>query len=532
MTRRDSNLGPIAHWKLEEDGRDALAGGHDLVNHGVTFDRDGAVFSGRSAYLESQTVPVAAKDFAVSAWINTDQAPDDALGDIVSRYDPVTRAGFNLSVLNLAGVTSAHSNYRTLHFGIHDPAAGTLKWVDCGRPGDTVFVCALAVFDGALYAAVYSSAPDGVGRVFRYAGGQFWEDCGSPDPCNCIGSLAVHGGNLYAGAARYRAQGSALPPSSNESPGGKVYRYAGGKEWVECGALGDADTAWAMTVYDGRLYAIPIYHQGMWRYEGGRHWRYCGTPGVRLMALGVYDGRLFGAGNEGAKRGGVYVYEGGETWRCCGGQPGVDQVYSFAVYQGRLYVGTWPEAAVFRYDGDESWAECGRLGEEQEVMAMAVYNGTLYAGTLPLAQVYQYEGADAWSLAGRLDWTPDVKYRRAWSMAVFQGRLFCGTLPSGRVYALEAGANVTYDRALEAGWRHVTAQRRSGELELYVDGERVAGQDGHGTAESCAIPDAPFRIGFGAHDYFNGRIRDVRVYNRALGDAEILKLCDRERNWL
>jgi hypothetical protein len=281
-----------------------------------------------------------------------------------------------------------------------------------------------------------------------------------------------------------------------------------------------------MAVYAGKLHAIPIYHQGVYRYEGGTEWIDCGGPGVRLMALTVFNGHLYGAGNEGDQRGGIYRYDGGRAWTRTGDQVNVNQVYSFAIHTGKLYAGTWPEAAVFRYEGGETWSHCGRLGDEKEVMGMAVYNGKLYAGTLPLAEVYRYDGDTTWTRVGRLDFTPDVVYRRAWSMAVFEGKLFCGTLPSGRVHAMAAGQVVTHDHALAPGWRHVAAVRLGGRLTLSVDGSAVATASFGGAALDVAN-DEPLRIGFGAHDHFHGRMRDVRVYERALEESEIAALARR-----
>jgi hypothetical protein len=276
-----------------------------------------------------------------------------------------------------------------------------------------------------------------------------------------------------------------------------------------------------MAVYDGSLYAMPMFHQGVFRYDGGTQWTDCGSPGVRVMSLVVFNGHLFGAGNEAQGRGGVFRYEGGTTWIRTGDQPGVDQTYSFAIHEGRLYAGTWPEARVFRYDGGETWIPCGRLGDELEVMGMAVYNGKLYAGTLPLAQVYRYDGGERWTLTGQLDTTPEVKYRRAWSMAVHNGKLFAGTLPAGRVFVLEAGKSVTCDHELEPGWRHLAAVRAGDRLQLYIDAELVGTSSSVNPAEYNLSGDQPIKIGFGAHDYFNGRLRDLRLYNRALSSAEV-----------
>jgi hypothetical protein len=239
------------------------------------------------------------------------------------------------------------------------------------------------------------------------------------------------------------------------------------------------------------------------------------------MAMSVFNGSLLAAGNEGKNRGGVFRYDGASGWNLAGEQLGTTQTYSFAVYGGKLHVGTWPTGSVFRDDGQTEWTNAGQLGQELEVMGMAVYNGKLYAGTLPLAQVYRYEGDGNWTLTGRLDFTPDVRYRRAWSMAVYDGKLFCGTLPSGHVYSLEAGKCVTYDRALEPGWRHLAAVRAGDRLRLFVDGEHVATSSEFDPAAFDIANDVPLRIGFGTHDYFNGSLAEVRLYSRALADAEV-----------
>ena len=130
-----------------------------------------------------------------------------------------------------------------------------------------------------------------------------------------------------------------------------------------------------------------------------------------------------------------------------------------------------PHAKVLRWAGGTNWISTGRLGEEKETMPLLVYNGKMYGGTLPLAEVYRYDNPD-WTKVGRVDFTPDVRYRRAWTMAVFQGRLFVGTLPSGHIKSIEFGRNVTYDHALPAGWVHLTAVRAEDELRLYVDGKK------------------------------------------------------------
>ena len=235
----------------------------------------------------------------------------------------------------------------------------------------------------------------------------------------------------------------------------------------------------------------------------------------------MFNGNLYCCSLDG---GGVTRYDGNRTWTDVGKPAGVSQTYGFAVYRGNLYASSWPKGEVFRYGGGRTWISSGRLGNELEVMGMAVYNGQLYAGTLPLAEVYRYDEGMKWTRTGQLDTTPDVRYRRAWSMAVYRGKLYCGTLPSGHVYSIEAGKLVSHDHALPSGWVHLAAVKDRDRLKLYVDGKLAARSSVFESGEYDISNDRPMRIGFGAHDYFNGSMRDLRVYGRALGEAEIANL--------
>jgi hypothetical protein len=522
--------GLVAHWKLRTDARDSSDGDHHAVNHGVRFSADGsAVFNGKDAWLE---VPVAGslklgkESFSIAAWVHTDQQLDDVLGDVMTCYDPDKRTGFTLSLMNYAGVTNAQSNWRNLLFGIDaghvDPA-----WTDCGRPGTNQQVKSLTVFDGNLYAAVWEPGAGKTGHVYRYAGGTRWVDCGSPDKANAIACMAVFNGKLYVGSERYSGGGSSLPLSPNENDGGSVFRYEGGTSWANCGKIADVRSVSGLAVFNGKLYAgtgttgawrDTPRTRGMYRYDGDGKWTSCGCPDLRVVHLSVHNGNLFGLSYD---AGGFFRYDGGTAWTRLGPVPDTSQVYSTAIYEGRLHAGTWPTGSVFRYGGPLKWTHVGRLGEEKEVMGMAVYNGKLYAGTLPFADVYRYEGGDKWVSTGRLDNTPDVRYRRAWSMAVFDGKLFCGVLPSGHVLSLEAGKSATYDRALSAGWHHVAAVKSSDRLRLYVDGKRVAESSEFNPVDYDLSNNGPLKIGFGQHDYFNGQLKDVRIYNRELSPQDV-----------
>jgi hypothetical protein len=58
-------------------------------------------------------------------------------------------------------------------------------------------------------------------------------------------------------------------------------------------------------------------------------------------------------------------------------------------------------------------------------------------------------------------------------------------------------------------------------LRLYVDGNLVAVSSAFDPAGFDISNDQPLNIGFGAQDHFKGSISDLRIYNRALNDAEM-----------
>lgn len=524
----DPTRGIEGHWPLKADAKDVSGhGSHAEVRGNVDFGAEGpgekkgtaAALNGRDAWLEipsDRSPRLGTNDFSLLAWINVPESLDDVPGDVLSQYDPARRRGFTLG-LKTSAVTASVANERHLCFGIDNDRAS--EWIDCGRPGNAVFAFSMAAHDGVLYAGTCEAGADERGHVYRYGGKQTWIDCGSPDASNSVTSLAVYRGELYAATGKYRLAGSALVESQNATLGGRIFRYAGEKKWIDCGQLPDVEAVGGMIVFRDRLYASSLYRPaGFFRYEGEARWSNAGTPdGKRVNALGVFDGFLYATSYDGG-----YVYRfDGETWTDCGRLGENTQTYSFAPYHGKLYVGTWPSGRVYRFEDIGRWTDTGRLGDELEVMGMLVHNGRLIAGSLPLAEVYEYEGDAGWKKLARLDHTPDTKYRRAWTMAEHDGKLFCSTLPSGKIYSFEAGRNALWERPFPAGWHHVAAVKSADRLSLHVDGKQVARSSTFDASDFNLDPAVPLKIGLGPNDHFLGRLSDVRIHRRALSPAEI-----------
>ncbi len=181
--------------------------------------------------------------------------------------------------------------------------------------------------------------------------------------------------------------------------------------------------------------------------------------------------------------------------------------------------------------------------ECNEVNDLTVHNGKLYAGVIPKAQVYRYEADGQWtlmtSLASRPDWQDSSfdSWRRVTSLTSFRGMLFAstgscrgrsedvdpdGTL--GRVYALQTGQVVSHERDIGDAWTHLAVVRKSRELSLYVNGKLSCSSSAPENHTFSLANTSPLLIGFGAQNYFDGSISDVRVYRGALSAAQFTEL--------
>jgi hypothetical protein len=432
-------------------------------------------------------------------------------------------------------------------FGLDDAREAT--WEDCGRPSPTSnYVSnALTVFDGHLYAPITDAdKEEDWCHVFRYQGGQAWEDCGRVGTLKTrgVGGMVVHKGRLYASTwsydwTRVGIERPGSPPYAADFC--RVYRYAGGKEWIDCGQPGRNRRLFGIASFQGALHVVGE-DRGCYIYEGGTNWRRCGEFPNYAHPMAVHDGRLFvGVLNPA----GVHAYDG-KTWTPLGNPYGsedrANQIHALEVYQGRLYATTWPEGRVAMLGEREEWVDCGRLGDSLEVNGLTVYNGKLYGGTIPRAEVFRYDSGKLWTSIRRFldpagyEFRDPKEWARVTSLTVYAGKMFAsmGSCTSshldapndfrGKVYAMEAGRCISFDRDLGSGWRHLTAVKRAGHLELFVNGKKERESEAFDPAGFDLANDQPLHIGFGAVDYFSGRIREVRAYNQALSAIEIERL--------
>lgn len=552
--------GLIGYWKLQGDCHDYSGKENHGINKGV--DLVYSEFNGRNSYIEVPDTPALnfnTDDFSVSVWIYTENDLSDVIGDVLSKYDPVQRRGFTLYVKSSSGGYNSQGNDKHVYFGIDNGRES--DWEDCGKPGPTSNFCtSLTVYNGKLFTGINDAAnEEDWCKVYAYEGGKSWRDCGRVGTLRTPGvvPLIVHNGKLYAAASSFdwvlnrqaRLGQAALDYS-------RVYCYEGNQQWRECGQPGKGYRITALASYNGKLYAnVDDKHDGYFKcfvYDGNLDWELCGKfRGVRT-SMTVHDGKLFtGEGHFGE----VHAFDG-KYWQCLGNPGGslavCNQIHVMEIHRGNVFAGLWKSGKVSQYQGPaprdgsrEEWKNCGRLGESLEIMSMTMYNGKFYAGSLPRAEVYRYEGGEKWTLVKRFydGYSGNAQdYSRVSSLTVYNGKLFATITTSrgsakaeptdnirGKVYAMEAGKNVSYDDDLGSGWKHLTAVKDGDKLTLYVNGRLVAASSHFESAEYDISNNEPLKIGFGEMDYFTGKIREVRLYNRALGAGEIQRIYRMDR---
>ena len=556
----ENQPGLVGYWKLQGDCRDYSGQNNHGINHGVNLQN--SAFDGTSAYIEvpsSPSLKFGTGDFSLSAWVYTEKDLDDVIGDVLDLYSPSLRQGITLSMYSSGSGYQGPGNDRHVCFGIDH--ARLSDWEDCGRPSPTSRYInnSMLVYKGKLYAAIQDAKDEKDWcHVFRYDGKQKWFDCGrvGTGKTRGVGPLVVHNGDLYAVTSTYdwtRVNKPGYEPS-------RVYRYLAGTKWQDCGQPSDENrTLNSAASFKGKLYVGggPA-NWAVFVQDGDNHWKPSHVfekSGDRMLfphPMGRYNGKLYTGWPC------VFSFDGNE-WTYAGLPAPLHtvpflQTHSFAVYQGRLHAGTWPEARVGRYLGGEEWEQIGRVGEDgTEVNALTVYNGKLYGGSIPRAEVCRYDGEPRWTSLKRFcspdGWQPGLpgkasskevkEWSRVTSLAIHDGKLFAGIgnctsaaqdTPAdsinalGKVFCLEAGKCVSYDNDLGAGWKHLVAVREHDRLKLYVDGKLAAESSSFKPDDYDVSIDQPLRIGFGQTDYFCGKICQVRVYNEALTTSRVRKL--------
>lgn len=402
----------IGHWPLRGNAQD-VAGQHHGKLHQVEWvtgpdgaPQGGARFNGRDSLIDIADAPslqLGGEDFSVTAWIKCAQPMRGIYGDVLSKFDAQRRCGLNLWVSGSSASYSSVGDSRHVHAGIDDAYFG--EWTDHGMPAaDNPLVPCLTVYRGELYAGVSDAArPQDACKVYRWAGGDQWIDCGrlGNDPSHLsVMSMIVHEGHFYAGTGIWdwgRAEESRRATPPTALT--RVFRYEGGTQWRDLGQVGKAQRVICMASFEGELFV------GLDRGDQGHCFR---LKGDQWIDAGVLDDRdnfecLMPVGGVlyGASHFAIYRYDGGQKWTCIGRRPfDITQIHSFQCYAGNLWAGTWPQGYVLRHAGGDQWVNTGLLGLATDKPGVARIN--------------------------------EIN-----ALGVHNGKLFAGVLPKAQIYRYE-----------------------------------------------------------------------------------------------
>ena len=556
----DTQPKPVAHWPLAGHADDLVGDHHGSAEalsytEGPSGKANGAAnFDGSRSRIRIEDHPglrLGTGDFAFAVWIRSPVPMTHVFGDILSKFDPVTRSGIHLHIAGSSPAYSAMSDQRHVHFGIDDGYIG--PWEDFGKPEPSNSnVTALITWRGQLFAGIADAAtPQQACRVFRYGGSQTWHDCGrlGTDPnVLSVQSMLVHDNKLFAGNGNWDWD-KARWDMPGFTPGKvHVYEYQGGTQWRDLGQIGQGYRVMSLGSFAGDLYA------GMDQGDGGgkvfcytgKDWVDCGAPdGLNIESFLPSGGRLYVA-----THGNIYRYEGGKTWICIGKAPyGITQIHSMAEINGQLWIGTWPQGYVLRREDSGDWTNTGHLGipeglfECNEVMDLRVYNGKLYAALIPKSQIWRYEADGHWtlmtSLASRPDWKPEdaETWCRVTCLNAYKGQLCAATGSCysraehqdpednlGRVHGLRTGQVCSHERDIGGDWTHIAAVRKNKQTQLYINGSLAATSYAPARTTFDLSNTSPLFIGYGPQTYFKGAIADLRLYGDALTEEAIHQL--------
>jgi len=148
-----------------------------------------------------------------------------------------------------------------------------------------------------------------------------------------------------------------------------------------------------------------------------------------IRSLAVFNGKLYGGTYP---NGCLFEWNGVDSWKQVAPQLNSQTyIHSLAVFNGKLYGGTGSNGCLFEWNGVDSWIQVApQLNSQRDIRSLAVFNGKLYGGTYPNGCLFEWNGVDSWKqVAPQLNSQTDI-----YSLAVFNGKLYGGTYPNGCLF--------------------------------------------------------------------------------------------------
>ena len=379
---------------------------------------------------------------------------------------------------------------------------GGTDWEDLGKVGTegASGVGPLVVHRNDLYAAtwnydwtrVHDQRPAAC-HVYRYGGPGRWEDCGQPGRATRLFSLGSWRGELLV--------------AGDDST---IHRYRGERSWEKIGAF--ETFAHPMGIHHEQL-ILGMLQPASVRTFDGSDWLDLGNPlgdparCDEIHSLATFRRQLL-VGTWPLGRVARWDVDIG-SWRQMGRLGDSTEVMALNVYNGKLYGAGIPRAEVFRYERDGDWTSLRRFFDPPGWQPVRVANmrrppdgDRRMREWSRVTSLTQHEGLLYASIgsctSAAVDAPADIR---------------------GSVQAMGAGIVATTPNSLEPGWHHVAARLIGNQVSIHIDGREATAANGQ--LPRPVSTSASLRIGEDETGAYRGQIASFRMYQRPLDDPEI-----------
>lgn len=300
----------------------------------------------------------------------------------------------------------------------------------------------LEAFDGKLYAGLFGYGRESQSMLYRYAP---WEltSPGLTGISESICALAEFDGQLYA----------------NTESSGDIFRSSDGTTWERVYDGGNETIGCGLAVFQGQLFAINYGNarneHGLILRKNGDTWETVYDSGrmpLYIREIVAYDGVLYAFGVQDLQ-GQMLSSRDGSNWRL---QTVANRYIRGHVWNDYLWLGSTDyyangEVGIWRFDGTDFvkvHADTHRYVTDIEHL-----DGRLFAGTSNGWKTESGPSALLMSPDGENDWQTICQFSETavWSMAVFENELYLGTWDygaTGAIYKVSRSAVAPTDCAL------------------------------------------------------------------------------------
>ncbi|MFH0878304.1 MAG: hypothetical protein V2A34_01185, partial [Lentisphaerota bacterium] len=270
--------------------------------------------------------------------------------------------------------TAMTSGYTLYTAGLCQPSAMTTSWVAEACLPLASAAGAAGVLNESLYYVGGVNDQGARTNVFRFNGTN-WVEVAGLSSGRWGHAVSVFNGRLYAMA------GSKPDASASTN----VYRFDG-TNWVEVAGLPAGRCSLASAVLGDRLYALggESYATNVFRYDGTNWAEVAGLPeGRQFMGVAALNGFIYVVGGTWSANATTNVFRyDGTNWVEVAGLPSPVYYHSLSALNGALYSAGGQDNShystnVFRFNGT-NWTEVAGLPQTMEAHASGVLNGSLY----------------------------------------------------------------------------------------------------------------------------------------------------------